>query len=173
MRERLNNARLLGGIGALLMVATLVPLAGKLASTVAWILLAIAVYYISKEYDDRLMFNYLVLAAVLNVVAILVIGGGLLQALISSSTGYTQSMSTLFKGVIGGVLVLLVSAVLFLTAFLRIAGYTGRPIIKVGAWMAFVGSILPLPFMNSAIQVAGWVCIGVGFLTWEPSYTAQ
>ena len=70
----LGQAKTLGGVGSILVLLSFVPYAGSVLSIVGFILILIAVKYISEVLGDPKIFNNMVIAVVLVIVG-LAIGG--------------------------------------------------------------------------------------------------
>ena len=68
----LAQARILGGAGSVLILLSIVPQAGMVLGLVGFILVLLAVKYISDEMADRSIFNNMLIAVVLTIAGIVV-----------------------------------------------------------------------------------------------------
>jgi uncharacterized membrane protein len=71
----LSQAKTLGGIGSILVLLTLVPYVGVVLGIVGFILILIAVKYVSDSVGNRSIFNNMIISVILSIVGIIV--GGL------------------------------------------------------------------------------------------------
>ena len=74
---KLGEAKLLGGIGSILMLLSISPSIGLVLGIVGGVLVLIAVKYIAEYYNDRTIFNNMILAILLLIIGIAV-GSGIL-----------------------------------------------------------------------------------------------
>ena len=68
----LGQAKTLGGVGSILVLLSFVPYAGPVLSIVGFILILIAVKYISEVIGDPKVFNNMIIAVVLAIVGVAV-----------------------------------------------------------------------------------------------------
>ena len=68
----LGQAKTLGGVGAILVLLSFVPYAGSVLSIIGFILILIAVKYISEVIGDPKVFNNMIIAVVLAIVGLAV-----------------------------------------------------------------------------------------------------
>jgi uncharacterized membrane protein len=69
---KLGEARTLGGVGSLLVLLAFVPYAGPALAIAGFILILIAVKYISDHLQDKAIFNNMVIAALAGVLGVVV-----------------------------------------------------------------------------------------------------
>ena len=70
----LNNAKIIGGVGALLILLGLIPSIGSILGIIGFILVFIAIKYVSDETKDKSIFNNFLYFFILVIVAIVVSG---------------------------------------------------------------------------------------------------
>jgi len=110
----LSSAKTLGGVGSILILLTLVPEVGWILSIVGWILILIALKYISDIVNDSSIFTNAIIAVLLSivglVVAVVVVLGSVFRFM--GLNGYTfgsgitsTSTPTDLGGLIAGVLI--------------------------------------------------------------------
>jgi len=71
----LGNAKILGGIGALLILLGIIPYAGALIGLIGFILVFVAVKYISDETKDKTIFNNFLFFFIITIVGIVLAAG--------------------------------------------------------------------------------------------------
>jgi uncharacterized membrane protein len=166
----LGNAKILGGIGALLMLLTIIPYAGMFVGIIGFILVFVAVKYISDETKDRSIFNsflyFFIIAIVGTVVAagIFVISffdvGGIEYFTNLQSQTFTdpmiifQELQDFFAGIIMALLALwitwIISAVFLRKCYDAIAEHTKVKWFGTSGLLYLIG--------------AATVIIGIGFI---------
>jgi uncharacterized membrane protein len=67
----LAQARTLGGVGSILILLGIVPIAGIVLSFVGFILVLIALKYISETVEDKTIFNNMLISVILAIVGII------------------------------------------------------------------------------------------------------
>ncbi len=174
----LNNAKIIGGVGALLtLIGILIPSFGFFISIVGFILVFVAVKYISDEVKDKSIFNNFlyffitVIIAVVVAAAILIItfveSGGMtfineLQNLAySDPIAIWDTIQPLFTGVIATLVIfwiLMIISIIFLRkSYDKIAEYT-----KV-KWFSTAGLIFLIGAVTLIILI-GFIIILIGII---------
>lgn len=166
---KLRNAKLLGGIGSILMLLLLVPAAGWLLALVGFILVLVAVKYLADELKDHNIFtNYLfsfiiviigaALFAIIAVFSFLSTIAGTnwqtFQNLTSPQQVFTQLQSSGLLTFIGTLLialvvlwiVLIVSAIFLRKSFNKIAGDTGTHLFHTTGLLYLIGAATIIVF---------------------------
>jgi len=108
----LGQAKTLGGVGSILVLLSFVPYAGFALAIVGFILILVAIKYISEVIGDPAVFNNMMIAVVLAIVG-LVVGGivvfGAVYSLIGlGSIGTTSTISGGVLGLIAAIIIGLV-----------------------------------------------------------------
>ena len=67
----LAQARTLGGIGSILMLLAMIPIAGIVLFIVGFIMVLLAVKYISETVEDKTIFNNMLIAVILAIVGMI------------------------------------------------------------------------------------------------------
>src|SRR5579872_1490066 len=68
----LSDAKTLGGIGAILVLLSFVPTVGSILGLLGFVMILVAIKYISDDLKDRTIFNNMLIAVVLGVAGIVV-----------------------------------------------------------------------------------------------------
>jgi len=150
----LSQARTLGGIGSILALLAIVPLAGPILAIIGFVLVLIAVKYISDAVGDPSIFKNYLIAVILSIVGMVVInfaGFTAYLALIPSMAGRPESFSNIFSLSVIGVLVvvwilLIISAIFIRKSFDSIASAVGVKMFSTAALLYLIGAILIIAF---------------------------
>jgi len=155
----LEQARTLGGIGSILMLLTIVPLAGTVLGIIGFILVLIAIKYISEVVGDESIFKNYLIAVILSIVGVVVIslaGFAAYLALIPSMAGGPERLLNIFSLSVIGVLVavwilLIISAIFIRRSFNSIASAINVKMFSTVALLYLIGAILMIAFGIGAI----------------------
>lgn len=111
----LTEAKAIGGIGAILVLLTAVPSVGWILGIIGFILILIAIKFISDEVKDRKIFSDMMISVVLSIIAVAVAG------------------------------IMVVAAVfrLFGLGTFTDTGFVVNPNVQPGDWLGFAAIILP------------------------------
>ena len=150
----LEQARTFGGIGSILMILTIVPFAGPILGIIGFVLVLIAVKYISDIVGDPSIFKNYLIAVILSIVGVAVIsfaGFAAYLALIPSMAGGPERLLNIFSLSIIGVLVavwilLIISAIFIRRSFNSIASALNVKMFSTAALLYLIGAILTIAF---------------------------
>jgi len=150
----LEQARTFGGIGSILMILTIVPFAGPILGIIGFVLVLIAVKYISDIVGDPSIFKNYLIAVILSIVGVAVIsfaGFAAYLALIPSMAGGPERLLNIFSLSVIGVLVavwilLIISAVFIRRSFNSIASALNVKMFSTAALLYLIGAILTIAF---------------------------
>ena len=162
----LGQAKTLGGVGSILVLLSFVPYAGFVLSIVGFILILIAVKYISEVVGDPKVFNNMIIAVVLAIVG-LAVGGvvvfGAFYSLIglgnigtlSPGTTPPSGFSSLLAAVIIGLVVIWIFY-LIASIFLKRSYDTIATRLNVGSFhtaglLYLIGAALTVIFVGIVI----------------------
>ena len=67
----LSEAKTLGGVGSILILLSFVPTVGGILAIIGFVLVLVAVKYISDSVGDRTIFNNMIIAVILAIIAII------------------------------------------------------------------------------------------------------
>jgi uncharacterized membrane protein len=183
--SKLGQAKILGGIGALLSLLVVVPSVGPLVGIVGLVLVFIAVKYIAEETKNHSIFqNYLMsfiltIVALGAVIAIMIISFGVsggfswVNSLQEQNITDFNSFWTSFGTLIGGCIVALIVAWVFLilgTLYLRksynsIAEHTKVDLFKTTGLVYFIGAITLIVIIGIFILIIAKILEIVAFFT--------
>lgn len=147
----MDQARLLGGIGSILMLLTLVPYVGLILGIVGFILVLIAIKYISDHTGNRSIFNNYLIAVILGIIAIIA-GVTVSTITILGSIGLMMiegPLASFIKMILSIIVVLIVIWVIMIVAaiFMRrsfnsIASTLNVKLFSTAALLYLIGAIL-------------------------------
>lgn len=182
----LNEAKIFGGIGAILMlVGGFIPYGGPAVSIIGLILVFIAVKYISDVTKDNEIFhNYLIhfIVSILAVVAVFVIivvtigavgGLSLFATLQSAEITNFASFWEYFAGLIGGCIIalivgwilLIIGAIYLRRSYTSIAKHTKVHLFKTTGFVYFIGAITAIVLIGFLILLVARLLEIVSFFT--------
>jgi uncharacterized membrane protein len=155
----LSQARILGGIGSILIFIPFVSLVG-------YILLIIAVKDVSDHLQDRAIFNNIVVAAAAGIVGALSLAGGVVLGVLSS--GFTFGASGVL-GLLGGLFVawvaLIVSAVFLRRAYDTMGERLGVGTFRTAATLYLVGAALTIVFVGVLVLFVAEIVQAVAYFS--------
>ncbi|MEM4521237.1 MAG: DUF996 domain-containing protein [Candidatus Bathyarchaeia archaeon] len=147
----LDQARLLGGIGSILMLLTLIPHAGPILSIIGFILVLIAVKYISDHAEDRSIFNNYLIAVILGIIAAIVgaavgimgvLGSMGLMGMRGPVAAFTGMILTLIVALVAVWIIWIIAAIFIRKSFNAIASALNIKMFSTAALLYFIGAIL-------------------------------
>ena len=155
----LEQARLLGGIGSILAILSIVPAAGPVLGIIGFILVLIAVKYISDITGDESIFkNYLiaVIIAIVGLVVIIFAGFAAFMALIPSMAGGPGGFLNIFSLSVIGTLVALWILTIISAYFIRKSFNTISTVLNVkmfgtAALLYFIGALLLIVLVGGIV----------------------
>ena len=70
----ISQAKTYGGVGSILVLLAFIPTVGWILSVIGFILTLLAVKYISDDLHDNTIFNNMIIAVVISIIAFIVVG---------------------------------------------------------------------------------------------------
>ncbi len=86
--SELSQARILGGVGSILMLLSFVPSVGGILGIIGVILVIIAVKYVSDAVGDRRIFNNMLISVLIGIIGVV---AGIIVGAVSVLTIFTKS----------------------------------------------------------------------------------
>ncbi len=153
----LAEAKTLGGVGAILLLLSFIPFLG----IVGFILILIAVKYISEITRDRSVFDNILYATIIAIIGILVVSLLILLPLFGlgifeGGFDFTDPLATFLLGtvliaLIVGWILAIIAALFLRRSFESIATHLNVPLFGTAGLLYFIGAILI-------------IAVGIGFL---------
>lgn len=156
----LEQARTFGGIGSILMLLTIVPWAGYVLGIIGFILVLIAVKYISDHTGNRSIFNNYLIAVIVSIVAVVVgavmgfmgvLGGLGLMGMGAPMAGLIEMLLSLIAALVIIWILEIVAAIFIRRSFNAIASTLNVRMFSTAALLYFIGAILIIAFGIGAI----------------------
>ena len=193
--QKLHNAKLLGGIGSILMLLLPVPAAGGIIALVGFILVLVAVKYISEEIKDHDVFTHYLLsfivmivgtvvAAVVLVVSYFSYGAGIdwsnFQNVTSATQFYQmfqeQGVMTFITSIIAGLVILwitlIIAAYFIRKSFNKIASGTHTSMFHTAGLLYLIGALTAIVFIGFAIIFVAFIIQIVAFFSMPETLAA-
>ena len=176
-----ESAKVLGGVGSILVVLSMIPHAWPLG-VVGLILLLIALRELSRYYGDPSIFDNALIAVILAVIGLLI--GGLVVAasvlavmppmgvhfpIVGMAMHWSVSLASvlIFFLVLFGIAV--VSAVFFRRSLYTLAWQSGEDLFRVAGLLYLIGAVLVIAFgVGLLIILVAFIVMAVAFLTLRP-----
>jgi len=191
--SQLGNAKILGGIGALLSLLVIAPYAGPLMGFVGLVLVFIAVKYISEETKNHKIFQDYLMNFILNIIAIVAmiiimiaafgISGGfswitsLQQQNFTDINSFWNSFGTIISGCIVALFIawiLLILGALYLRkSYNSIAEHTKVDLFKTTGLLYLIGTVTLIIFVGVFILLVAKILEIVAFFTLPDTLPAK
>lgn len=175
MNENLSTPKLLGGIGAILLVLTITPYLGAIAGMVGIILILISLNMFSKIYNHPQIFRNALISFVLAIIGgfVAMLTVGITFFSLFTMMGHHYYPSHIFSSIGIGTafafiiiyLLFIISAYYLKSSFTLLSSYTGVNLYKTGALWYFIGTILFIVAIGILINLVAWILIAVAFFT--------
>ncbi len=176
----LSQAKTLGGIGSILILLTAVPYAGSVLGVVGFVLILIAVKYISDSLQDRSVFNNMLIAVILGIVGT-VIGGLVVIGSVFRYIGFSNLTRTtppaiapsnvvsLVAGILVGLVVIwivfIISAYFLRKSYNTVAARLNVGMFRTAALLYFIGAILVIILVGFALILVAQILFIVAFFS--------
>lgn len=178
----LAQAKTLGGVGAILTLLGIVPYAGTVLEIVGWIMVLIAIKYVSEVVQDKSIFNNALIATVVTIVGAavggIIIGVNIFRFLgttsgiptsFNSTTISSSGMVGLITGVIAGLSVLwilgIIASYFLYASFKTVATKVNVGMFRTGSLIYFIGSILTIILVGFILTFVGQILFIVAFFS--------
>lgn len=189
----LSQARIMGGVGSLLMLLSLAPNIGPLLGIVGFILVLIAVKYVADVVGERAIFNNMLVSAILGIIGII---AGLVVSIISffgvvSKIGgvpnvfqrwplpesfRVEELLSVFIGLIIGLIVVwvfyIIAAIFLRRSFTRISERLNVKLFDTAALLFLIGSILIIVLIGFVLILVALILQIIAFFS-IPEKSAQ
>ncbi len=180
----LSQAKTLGGVGSVLVILASIPGVGWLVSLIGFILVLIAVKYVSDSLADRSIFNNMIISVVAAIAGVVVGGlyivasvlsffhvnlgnmGTISQAAPTFANGQIMSLITT---VVGGLLVvwiaLIVSAVFLRRSYSTMGSKLNVGTFNTAALLYLIGAVTAIIFIGFVILLVAEIVQIIAFFS--------
>jgi uncharacterized membrane protein len=149
----LSQAKTYGGIGSILVLLAFIPTVGWILSIIGFILTLLAIKYISDDLHDRTIFNNMIIAVVISIIAFIVVGV-IVAASVFSFLGFRAAgvpapaigafIASLVVGLGVGWILLVISSYFLRKTYNTIAARLNVGMFRTAALIYFIGAILTI-----------------------------
>ncbi len=184
--SELSQAKIMGGVGSILMLLSFIPTVGGILGIIGFILVLIAVKYISDAVGDRTIFNNMLISVILGIIGIVV---GLVMGIISLFTLLGRSFrmpsdfsewfgpipaspESLMSLIIGVIIVLviiwifyIISAVFLRKSFTAISSRLNVKLFGTAAFLYLIGSILLIVLVGFIVLLVALILQTIAFFS--------
>ena len=179
---KLNDAKLLGGIGSILTILSVIPYGGFAVGIAGLVLVLVAVKYISDYFNDPSIFNNMLISVILAIVGTVAAAVGFLGALfgivslgaissVQRTVSFMPVMSSFLLLIVLGLLaiwaVLLVSAIFLRRSFNTIAERLGIGLFSTAALLYLIGAALTIVLVGFIVIFIAEIVQAIAFFSIE------
>jgi len=182
----LSQAKIMGGVGSLLMLLSFVPTVGGILGIIGFILVLIAVKYISDTVGDRAIFNNMLISVILGIVGIVVgLAVGVISffSVVGRSFGMPSDFSEWFGpqaaipenivnlliGVIIGLVIIwifyILSAIFLRRSFTAISDRLNVKLFGTAALLYLIGSALLIILVGFVVVLVALILQTIAFFS--------
>jgi uncharacterized membrane protein len=169
----LNQAKNIGGVGAILTILSVVPSVGPLLSIVGLVLVLLALKWISEIVQNPAIFRNALIAVVVAIVGVAigaVVGGvGVFSVLTGVGAGGPNGMdfARLFTTIIIALVVVWLFAVVSAVFFRRSLNLTGDHLnvkmFRTAGLLVLIGAVLTIVIVGAVISLVANILLAVAF----------
>lgn len=151
----LGQARFLGGIGSILMLLSFIPYVGPALALIGFILVLVAIKYISNYVGDRSIFNNYLIAVILGIIATIVgavmsalgmLGSISLMGIEDPTAVFTGAILTIMAAFITIWIIWIAAAIFIRRSFNAIASAINVRMFSTAALLYLIGAVLIIAF---------------------------
>jgi len=150
----LEQARILGGIGSILAILSIAPTVGPVLGVIGFILVLIAVKYISDITGDESIFKNYLIAVIITIVGVAVLSfigfavyAALLSSIVGGSRAFLSSFSLSVVGIFAALWILMIISAYFVRrSFNAISAALNVKMFSTAALLYLIGAILLIAF---------------------------
>jgi len=175
----MRDAKILGGIGAILSLLSLIPRVGIVFSIVGLVLVLVAVKYISDIVREPKIFKDVLIAVIAQIIGTVVFSLVVPIALLGIFMGMPRfrpgfAISLTLGGVIVAFIVMLacfiMGALLIKRSYYRIAELTGVNLFKTTGLLYLIGAILVIVLVGAIVLFVAKILEAISFFSLPETY---
>jgi uncharacterized membrane protein len=175
----LSQAKVLGGIGSILVLLTIIPTAGVILAIIGFVMTLIAVKYISDSLQDKAIFRDMLIGIVLSIVGFavvaVIVGGSVYRfaglgstasaSSVASSPGFFGFLAGIVVGLVVGWIVLVISAYFFRKAYNIVGLKLNVGMFRTAALVYFIGAILTIIVFGLLLILIAQILLIIAFFS--------
>jgi len=171
----MSQAKTYGGVGSILVLLAFIPTVGWILSIVGFILTLLAIKYISDNLHDNTIFNNMIIAVALSIIAFIVVGV-IVAASFFSFIGFGNTVTTttpgLFSFIAGlivglaiGWILLVISSYFLRKTYNTISVRLNIGMFRTAALIYFIGAILTIIFIGLLLILIAQILFIIAFFS--------
>jgi uncharacterized membrane protein len=165
---KVGNEKILGGLGGIFLFLLFVPGIGILLGLAGYVLFLIAMYEISKVYNDQKIFNWSLMGVILSTLGLIFV---IFYELLFVAAGLLLVFGSSIVPIMAIIVAIVVYAYYLLyKALKKVAEYTQISMFKLAGQLLFIGSILIFIFIGVFLILIGWLLVGISFFKLPKEY---
>ena len=169
-----QSTKILGGIGALFPLASLIPYFDFLLLPVCMGLLIFAVENYSKEVNRHDILSSFTKRLAISLIGTLIEGIADVGGVVTYLGDYKIAGTTIAIGLLAGYILLIAGSALIKNTLIEIALLTKNNQFSKAGLLIFWGSVLSIVLIGEIISLVGWMVLSMAFFTTpEKSNTAR
>ncbi len=175
MTGDLNQAKIMGGIGSLLLVLSVVPKAGYILGIVGMVLLLIGIKNIADFFGRESVFKNALYAIIFGIIGFVAAAVFAITGILSIGAGFSigKILGLLLLALVVLLVFYVLSAIFMKKSYDEIAQLTGISLFGTAGLLYLIGSILIIVLVGAIIILVAWILSTVAFFSIDPSkYTA-
>ncbi len=178
----LSSAKTLGGVGSILLLLALAPWAGFVVSIIGWILVLVALKYVSEIINDKSVFNNAIYAVILSIIGLAIGGLAVLGSVFRfmGLNGYTFGSTMnpnvppadvfgLILGVLAGLaaiwIFVIVSSIFLRRSLDRVSGALNVKMFGTAALLYLIGAVLTIVLVGFVLLFVAEILLVVAFFS--------
>jgi len=174
----MRDAKILGGIGAILSLLSLIPRVGVVFSIVGLVLVLIAVKYISDIVREPKIFKDVLIAVIAQIIGTVVFSLVVPIALLGILVGVPRFRHFTVSLTLGGIIVafivmlacFIMGALLIKRSYYRIAELTGVNLFRTTGLLYLIGAILVVVLIGAIVLFVAKILEAVSFFSLPETY---
>ena len=171
----LSQAKTYGGVGSILVLLAFIPTVGWILSIIGFILTLLAIKYISDDLHDRTIFNNMIIAVAISIIAFIVVGV-IVAASVFSFIGIGRTVSVATPGlgafigslVVGlgvGWILLVISSYFLRKTYNTISARLNVGMFRTAALLYFIGAILTIIVFGLLLILIAQILFVIAFFS--------
>lgn len=177
----LSQAKMLGGVGSILVLLSFVPTVGVVLGIVGFILALIAVHTISQVVADRSIFNNMLISVVLNIAGLAILGVTVFSSVMSiigitgrnpsnvnatnivSAPGFMSAIVSIIVGLVLLWIFFIVGAIFLRKSYNSIAARLNIGMFRTTALIYLIGAFLTIILIGFALLFVAQILMVIAF----------
>ena len=171
----ISQAKTYGGVGSILVLLAFIPTVGWILSIIGFILTLLAVKYISDDLHDRTIFNNMIIAVALSILAFIVVGVvaaasffsfiGIGTAVGATTPGLGAFIASVVIALAIGWILLIISSYFLRKTYNTISTRLNVGMFRTAALIYFIGAILTIILIGLLLILIAQILFIIAFFS--------